>query len=72
MEDLNIPLNNYLTLCQSLSQTPWLVRRIISKPRGTNYSLNLYQKHAAKTVSTDGYLPFVLRMNSPLFLSDRK
>jgi hypothetical protein len=72
MEDLNIPLANYLTLCQSLSQTPWLARRIISKPRGTNYTLNLFQKHLPKTVSTDGYLPFVTRTNSPLFLSDRK
>lgn len=74
MEDVNCPLNNFLIMFQSLSQHPWLIRRILQseKAKPGSYSVNVFQKNMPRTVTTDGYLPFIAQTALPLFIADKK
>jgi hypothetical protein len=61
MEDICRPNENFLITLQSLSQHPWLVRRIIQPDRVKNgfYTVTLYSQHSPKAISIDSHLPFV-------------
>lgn len=74
MEDINCPVNNFLIIFQSLSQHPWLVRRVIQsdKNKPGNYAITVYQKNMPKMITTDAHLPFIAKTVHPLFLADKK
>lgn len=74
MEDITFPLQNFLIIFQSLSQHPWLVRRIIQPDRvkHNHYVATIYPNNICKTISIDSYLPFVTHTHQPLFIADKK
>jgi hypothetical protein len=74
MEDINCSSNNFLIIFQSLSQHPWLVRRIIQseKSKPGYYKVDVFQKNLPRTIFTDAHLPFIAKTGHPLFLADKK
>lgn len=74
MEDISFPMETVLICLQSLSQHPWLVRRVIQpdKAKSSHYLVTIYPKHQSKTLSIDGNLPFNTNNNQPLFIADKK
>jgi len=74
MEDITHPIGNFLIVFQSLSQHPWLVRKIIQpdKSKARHFVVTLYPKNCCRSVSIDSNLPFLASNNQPLFIADKK
>lgn len=64
---------NFLIAFQSLSQYPWLVRRIIQKDaKSANYIISLYQKNTQQLITVNDQLPFMIKTMQPIFIADKK
>ena len=74
MEDISQPIQNFLIVFQSLSQHPWLVRRIIQPDKAKNgqFVVTIYPNNSCKSINIDSNLPFAANTNQPLFIADKK
>lgn len=67
-------VKNLLIIFQSLSQHPWLLRKLIHPDRSHQnfYVVSLFIDHIPKSVSIDCSIPYLISENEPMFLSDQK
>lgn len=74
MEDISHPSGHLLIILQSLSQHPWLVRRLIQpdRTRSGYFCVTLQDGTTNRCISVDSYLPFARGGSQPLFLADKK
>ena len=74
IEDIAHPNENLLIVLQSLSQHPWLVKRIIQADKGKSghFSITIHPRHNPKVITTDSYLPIESNTGQPVFVADKK
>lgn len=70
----NKPLKNMLIILQSLSQHPWLLRRILKKDptKKNTYNLTINDNNNNKTVTIDQNITFCIENGEPMFVCDRR
>jgi hypothetical protein len=69
-------LKNTLILNQTLSDYPWLLRRVITKidslpGQPQKYSVQLYHNMAMKKIEVDECMPVIKERGEPMFISNR-
>ncbi len=70
----NFAIRNMLIIFQSLSQHPWILRKMVQSDRSKSnfYNVNLYINYAHKLISVDHHVPYLADKNEPMFMSDTK
>ena len=67
-------VKNQIILFQSLSQQPWLLRKIIRQDRSRNnyYTVYLHPNKTIEKVSIDDNIPFIKDRKEPMFFSSEE